>query len=139
MTTYFNTNRPHLALLGDSLDISRGDVANEAPYREGCSNMRLMDSRLLPAGGFRAGCAGSDAGICKRRLDFQSARGFHAIPMAAKLRLLSILVLISAPGASPARGGEPEDLAPLAVYLASPGSDFMTGQTIFLDGGQTVV
>ena len=27
---------------------------------------------------------------------------------------------------------------PLAVYLASSGSDFMTGQTIFLDGGQTV-
>ena len=28
-------------------------------------------------------------------------------------------------------------VGPLAVYLASSGSDFMTGQTIFLDGGHT--
>jgi NAD(P)-dependent dehydrogenase (short-subunit alcohol dehydrogenase family) len=33
------------------------------------------------------------------------------------------------------RTGRPEELGPLAVYLASPASDFMTGQTIFLDGG----
>jgi enoyl-[acyl-carrier-protein] reductase (NADH) len=26
----------------------------------------------------------------------------------------------------------------LAVYLASPASDFMTGQTVYLDGGQTI-
>jgi NAD(P)-dependent dehydrogenase (short-subunit alcohol dehydrogenase family) len=36
------------------------------------------------------------------------------------------------------RTGRPEEIGPLAVYLASPGSEFMTGQTIFLDGGQTV-
>jgi 2-deoxy-D-gluconate 3-dehydrogenase len=36
------------------------------------------------------------------------------------------------------RTGRPEEIGPLAVYLASPGSGFMTGQTIFLDGGQTV-
>lgn len=36
------------------------------------------------------------------------------------------------------RTGKPEELGPLAVYLASPASDFMTGQTIFLDGGQAV-
>lgn len=36
------------------------------------------------------------------------------------------------------RTGRLEEIGPLAVYLASPGSDFMTGQTIFLDGGQTV-
>ena len=34
------------------------------------------------------------------------------------------------------RLGEPDEVGPLAVYLASPASDFMTGQTIYLDGGQ---
>ena len=36
------------------------------------------------------------------------------------------------------RTGRLQEIGPLAVYLASSGSDFMTGQTIFLDGGQTV-
>lgn len=35
------------------------------------------------------------------------------------------------------RTGRPEEIGPLAVYLASAASDFMTGQTIFLDGGHT--
>jgi NAD(P)-dependent dehydrogenase (short-subunit alcohol dehydrogenase family) len=35
------------------------------------------------------------------------------------------------------RTGRAEEIGPLAVYLASPASDFMTGQTIFLDGGHT--
>lgn len=35
------------------------------------------------------------------------------------------------------RTGRVEEIGPLAVYLASPASDFMTGQTIFLDGGQS--
>ena len=36
------------------------------------------------------------------------------------------------------RLGEPAEAAQLAVYLASPASDFMTGQTVYLDGGQTM-
>jgi NAD(P)-dependent dehydrogenase (short-subunit alcohol dehydrogenase family) len=35
------------------------------------------------------------------------------------------------------RTGRLEEIGPLAVYLASPASDFMTGQTVFLDGGHT--
>lgn len=35
------------------------------------------------------------------------------------------------------RTGRPEELGPLVVYLASRASDFMTGQTIFIDGGQS--
>lgn len=35
------------------------------------------------------------------------------------------------------RIGRPEEIGPLAVYLASAASDFMTGQTLFLDGGHT--
>lgn len=33
------------------------------------------------------------------------------------------------------RWGEPADLAPTAVFLASAASDFITGQTIYVDGG----
>lgn len=36
------------------------------------------------------------------------------------------------------RFGEPEDIAYLALYLASDESDFMTGQTIAIDGGWTI-
>ncbi|HID10704.1 MAG TPA: SDR family oxidoreductase, partial [Candidatus Latescibacteria bacterium] len=31
--------------------------------------------------------------------------------------------------------GKPEDLAGAAVFLASEASDYITGQTIFVDGG----
>jgi NAD(P)-dependent dehydrogenase (short-subunit alcohol dehydrogenase family) len=35
------------------------------------------------------------------------------------------------------RTGRPDEIGPLAVFLASSASDFMTGQTIFLDGGHS--
>ena len=34
---------------------------------------------------------------------------------------------------------QPEDLAGPVVWLASSGSDYVNGQTIFIDGGMTVV
>lgn len=36
------------------------------------------------------------------------------------------------------RVGEPQDIAPAAVYLASPGARWTTGQIIVVDGGATV-
>jgi NAD(P)-dependent dehydrogenase (short-subunit alcohol dehydrogenase family) len=33
------------------------------------------------------------------------------------------------------RFGEPKDIAPLVVYLASSASDYMTGETLLIDGG----
>jgi len=35
------------------------------------------------------------------------------------------------------RLAKPEEIGPLAVFLASPASDFMTGSVTFIDGGQT--
>lgn len=35
------------------------------------------------------------------------------------------------------RWGEPEEVGAAAVYLASPASDFMTGASLYLDGGWT--
>jgi NAD(P)-dependent dehydrogenase (short-subunit alcohol dehydrogenase family) len=35
----------------------------------------------------------------------------------------------------PLGGGNPEDIGPLAVFLASDGAGYLTGQTILLDGG----
>ena len=35
------------------------------------------------------------------------------------------------------RTGRLDEIGPLAVYLASPASDFMTGQTMYLDGGHS--
>jgi NAD(P)-dependent dehydrogenase (short-subunit alcohol dehydrogenase family) len=37
------------------------------------------------------------------------------------------------------RFGEPEEVASLALYLASPASDFVTGAVFIMDGGQRVV
>ena len=36
------------------------------------------------------------------------------------------------------RWGQPEELEGTVVYLASPASDFVTGQTIYVDGGWTI-
>src|SRR4051794_19821599 len=36
------------------------------------------------------------------------------------------------------RPGEPDELAPLAVYLAGDGSRYMTGATLVIDGGYTL-
>jgi NAD(P)-dependent dehydrogenase (short-subunit alcohol dehydrogenase family) len=36
------------------------------------------------------------------------------------------------------RNGVPEDYAGVAVFLASPASGYVTGQTLFVDGGFSV-
>ena len=36
------------------------------------------------------------------------------------------------------RWGQPDELAGVAIFLASQASDFITGQTIFIDGGWTI-
>ncbi len=36
------------------------------------------------------------------------------------------------------RHGQPEEIVPLAIYLASAASDFMTGEVIVIDGGASI-
>jgi NAD(P)-dependent dehydrogenase (short-subunit alcohol dehydrogenase family) len=36
------------------------------------------------------------------------------------------------------RWGYPEELAGIVIFLAAPASDFITGQTIYIDGGWTI-
>ena len=44
----------------------------------------------------------------------------------------------STQGAPLRRIGEPDEIAGAAVFLASPAAAFMTGQTMVIDGGQTI-
>jgi NAD(P)-dependent dehydrogenase (short-subunit alcohol dehydrogenase family) len=44
----------------------------------------------------------------------------------------------STQGAPLKRIGEPDEIAGAAVFLAAPAGSFMTGQTIVIDGGQTI-
>ncbi len=37
------------------------------------------------------------------------------------------------------RAGDPEEIGPLAVYLASPASSYVTGATFVIDGGYTLL
>ena len=64
------------------------------------------------------------------------APGYIETSMNAALRgneELSTRVVKQIPARRMAR---PEELGPLVVYLASPVSDFMTGETLVIDGGQ---
>ena len=46
---------------------------------------------------------------------------------------------IGAARMNPRRVGQPEDIAGAVVYLASPAADFVTGQTLSVSGGLTMV
>jgi len=65
------------------------------------------------------------------------APGYVATDLNAELRAdeeAQAKVLRSVPAR---RMGEPEEMAPWVVLLAGPASDFMTGETVVVDGGQT--
>jgi NAD(P)-dependent dehydrogenase (short-subunit alcohol dehydrogenase family) len=65
------------------------------------------------------------------------APGYVATDLNAELRAdedAQARILRSVPAR---RMGEPEEMAPWIVLLAGPASDFMTGETVVVDGGQT--
>ena len=67
------------------------------------------------------------------------APGYFATPMVAD-RLKDPEVYNSIIGSTPlGRVGGPEDIMGVAVFLASDASNYITGQTICLDGGRTVL
>ena len=60
-------------------------------------------------------------------------RAIHSQPPEADpMREFATSTLIGRPAS-------PEELAPFLVYLASPESDYMTGQMYMVDGGQVLV
>jgi NAD(P)-dependent dehydrogenase (short-subunit alcohol dehydrogenase family) len=65
------------------------------------------------------------------------APGYFESDMNAELRADEELLKRTLREIPLRRMGQPQELGPLVVYLASAASDFMTGETLLLDGGQS--
>jgi NAD(P)-dependent dehydrogenase (short-subunit alcohol dehydrogenase family) len=77
--------------------------------------------------------AWSPQGICCNAI----APGFFPTELTASVFEKKELVAKLAAQTMIGRNGRLEDIYGLAVFLAAPASDYVTGQTIFLDGGFT--
>ncbi|WP_259607644.1 SDR family NAD(P)-dependent oxidoreductase [Microbacterium neungamense] len=64
--------------------------------------------------------------------------GFGLTPLNARLPQEPGRVEALAARTIIGRNGEPEDFAGAAVFLASPSSGYVTGQSLFVDGGMSV-
>ncbi len=104
----------------------------------------LQAVRALPDGGAYGATKGGIAQLTRAQAQAWSASGVNANAIAPGF----FATALTAPVANdPAkwdlhakrtfigRNGELDDLAGTAVYLASRASDYVTGQTIFVDGG----
>ncbi len=136
--------------LGSVIGCCRAFLRQHRPSAEGTGSIINLSSIGAAAGvvGQSAYCA-SKGGVASltRALAVELARdsvrvnaiapGYFATDMPAevisdpdrKQKLLKQVPL--------RRLGEPKEIGPLAVYLASPASAFMTGSVIYLDGGFT--
>ncbi|WP_033074478.1 SDR family NAD(P)-dependent oxidoreductase [Sphingopyxis sp. MWB1] len=60
------------------------------------------------------------------------------VPEASKAAAKAVIADMSAAAQPVARGGQPQDIANAAAYLASEESSFMTGTHMLVDGGLTI-
>ncbi|HEY0935395.1 MAG TPA: SDR family oxidoreductase [Trebonia sp.] len=61
--------------------------------------------------------------------------GFVATPLTAEVSADPVRSAALAARTHRGRNGEPSDFAGVAVFLASAASDYVTGQTVYVDGG----
>ncbi len=61
--------------------------------------------------------------------------GFVVTPLTAEVSADPERLAALAARTHGGRNGEPSDFAGVAVFLASAASDYVTGQTIYVDGG----
>lgn len=64
--------------------------------------------------------------------------GFVLTPLNARLQQNPATIAALAARTMIGRNGLPEDFAAAAVFLAGPGSAYVTGQSLFIDGGLSV-
>ena len=75
--------------------------------------------------------AWASSGVCVNSV----SPGFVATPLTAEVASDPVRSAALAARTMVGRNGEPSDFAGVAVFLASPASDYITGQTIYVDGG----
>lgn len=104
---------------------------------------------IQPAEGFAAYCA-AKAGVAMLTKVAALELGRHGIRVNAigpgLIHTPATAPMTAVPGVEAAfiaetalgRAGEPEDVAGLALYLASDVSSLMTGQTLYIDGGASL-
>jgi gluconate 5-dehydrogenase len=95
------------------------------------------------SGGYGASKAGL-AGLTRSQSEAWAASGvcvnsvcpgFVATPLTASVASDPVRSAALAARTHTGRNGEPADFAGVAVFLASPASDYVTGTTIYVDGG----
>lgn len=106
----------------DSLN-SAGPLKNVAPYAISKCGMNGMTRALAMEWG--------SAGVRVNGL----APGFILTDLTKKLWSNPTMQAWNASNCPLGRLGQPEDLIGTAIFLASPASAFLTGQTIYVDGG----
>ena len=107
----------------------------------------LQSVRAMPDGGAYGASKGAIAQLTRAQAQAWSSRGVNANAIAPGFFATALTAPVAndpikwdlhAKRTFVGRNGRLEDLAGTAVYLASRASDYVTGQTIFVDGGYSV-